>query len=82
MFTSLLPILPSGQAEAESRGWGCGVQKKPIAASVCLVSGDPRTDELLWIRVESEGGVVFIGALYHTPKCCYHKSAWLEDGLQ
>src|SRR6218665_2690162 len=40
-------------------------------ASEFKVDGDNRQLELLWIRAENGGAVVFVGALYHPPKLIY-----------
>ena len=42
-----------------------------LGATECVVAGDTRVLELLWIKVSTPGRAVYIGALYHPPKPIY-----------
>ena len=47
-------------------------------ASEFKVDGDNRQLELLWVRAEKRGAVVYVEALYHPPKPIYTEALLIE----
>ena len=45
--------------------------RESYQATECVVAGDTRELELLWVKVSAPGRGVFVGALYHPPKPIY-----------
>ena len=54
------------------RAGGVAVYVRDIfGATACNLAGDVRVLELLWVKVNTPGRVVYIGAIYHPPKPIY-----------
>ena len=50
-----------------------------FGSTVCAMAGDTRALELLWVRVNTPGRVVYVGALYHPPKPIYQVDELMDQ---
>jgi len=61
------------------RGGGVAVYvNRSLSADVWTFPGDHAQFELLWVRVQDQQHITFVGALYHPPKPHYQAAAFLD----